>query len=39
LPVEIARSKAYLAAERIEWKGKFYRSDIARSEDPVEVSV
>ncbi len=34
----IARSKAYIAAERIEWKGKFYRSDIARSEDPVEVT-
>jgi len=32
-----ARSKAYLAAERINWTGRFYRSDIAASEGPVKM--
>ena len=30
-----ARDKAYVAAERITWPGRFYRSDIAASEGPV----
>ena len=30
-----ARGKAYVAAERINWPGRFYRSDIAASEGPV----
>ena len=30
-----ARDKAYVAAERINWPGRFYRSDIAASEGPV----
>jgi phosphoribosylamine--glycine ligase len=30
-----ARRLAYLAAERITWKGRFYRSDIAAQEVPV----
>jgi phosphoribosylamine--glycine ligase len=30
-----ARDRAYLAAERIKWTGRFYRSDIAASEGPV----
>ena len=30
-----ARGKAYEAAERISWTGRFYRSDIAASEGPV----
>jgi phosphoribosylamine--glycine ligase len=33
-----ARSKAYLAAERIEWKGRFYRSDIAATEGRVQIT-
>jgi phosphoribosylamine--glycine ligase len=33
-----AREKAYRAAERIEWKGRFYRSDIAASEGRVEMT-
>jgi phosphoribosylamine--glycine ligase len=30
-----ARDRAYVAAERITWPGRFYRSDIAASEDRV----
>ena len=33
-----ARARAYAAAERIEWKGRFYRSDIAASEGRVEIN-
>ncbi|HEV2250229.1 MAG TPA: phosphoribosylamine--glycine ligase [Candidatus Limnocylindria bacterium] len=32
-----ARERAYLAAERISWKGRFYRSDIAALEGPVKM--
>ena len=34
-----ARDRAYVAAERITWKGRFYRSDIAASEGRVRVNV
>jgi phosphoribosylamine--glycine ligase len=30
-----ARDRAYIAAERVTWTGRFYRSDIAASEGPV----
>ena len=33
-----ARDRAYLGAARIEWKGRFYRSDIAASEGRVEIT-
>jgi phosphoribosylamine---glycine ligase len=33
-----ARDRAYLAAERITWRGRFYRSDIAASEGRVEIT-
>ncbi|HLZ47449.1 MAG TPA: phosphoribosylglycinamide synthetase C domain-containing protein, partial [Candidatus Limnocylindria bacterium] len=33
-----ARDRAYVAAERITWKGRFYRSDIAASEGRVVVN-
>lgn len=33
-----ARERAYAGAERITWAGRFYRSDIAASEDRVEVT-
>src|SRR2546430_1442840 len=33
-----ARAKAYEAAERISWTGRFYRSDIAASEGRVQVT-
>jgi phosphoribosylamine---glycine ligase len=34
-----ARDRAYVAAQRITWTGRFYRSDIAASEDRVQVTV
>jgi phosphoribosylamine--glycine ligase len=34
----LARVKAYAAAERISWKGRFYRSDIAAAEGRVQVT-
>ena len=33
-----ARDRAYVAAERIAWKGRFYRSDIAASEGRVQTT-
>jgi phosphoribosylamine--glycine ligase len=33
-----ARDRAYLGAERITWPGRFYRSDIAASEGPVQTT-
>jgi phosphoribosylamine--glycine ligase len=33
-----ARDRAYVAAERITWRGRFYRSDIAASEGRVEIT-
>jgi len=33
-----ARERAYAAAERITWRGRFYRSDIAASEGRVEIT-
>ncbi|HEY8807413.1 MAG TPA: phosphoribosylamine--glycine ligase [Candidatus Limnocylindria bacterium] len=33
-----ARDRAYAAAERITWRGRFYRSDIAASEGRVQVT-
>jgi phosphoribosylamine--glycine ligase len=33
-----ARDRAYVAAERITWQGRFYRSDIAASEGRVEIT-
>jgi phosphoribosylamine--glycine ligase len=33
-----ARDRAYAAAERITWKGRFYRSDIAASEGRVQTT-
>jgi phosphoribosylamine---glycine ligase len=33
-----ARDRAYAAAERITWRGRFYRSDIAASEGRVEIT-
>jgi phosphoribosylamine--glycine ligase len=33
-----ARGRAYAAAERITWKGRFYRSDIAASEGRVQIT-
>ena len=33
-----ARDRAYVAAERITWPGRFYRSDIAASEGRVQVT-
>jgi phosphoribosylamine--glycine ligase len=33
-----ARGRAYVAAERITWKGRFYRSDIAAAEGRVQLN-
>ena len=34
----LARDRAYVAAERITWEGRFYRSDIAASEGRVQIT-
>jgi len=33
-----ARDRAYVGAERVTWRGRFYRSDIAASEGRVEIT-
>jgi phosphoribosylamine-glycine ligase len=33
-----ARDRAYAGAERVTWRGRFYRSDIAASEGRVEIT-